>query len=163
MSSTAGAAEHQGGSLGEFEEAGEHGGRPYYRQKDTEGNKDAFLYSEGGKWLVSNTLGKSTVEQFVSDFLGLSAVSIWSRIGQWLAVKSWGSQINWSIDRLTNNQNTPKPPAHQWYFWDGKKHNDEDTTLSLTFTSLPPCNLVRVVGGGMVVEKQPDSLGDYRS
>ena len=58
LSSTAGAAGHQGGSLGEFEEAGEHGGRPYYRQKDTEGNKDAFLYSEGGKWLVSNTLGE---------------------------------------------------------------------------------------------------------
>ena len=37
LSSTAKAAERVGGSLGEFVEAGEHGGRPYYRQRDTEG------------------------------------------------------------------------------------------------------------------------------
>ena len=37
LSSTSGAAENVGAFLGEFVEAGEHGGRPYYRQRDTEG------------------------------------------------------------------------------------------------------------------------------
>ena len=37
LSSTGGAADHQGDTLGEFVEAGEHGGQPYYRQRDTEG------------------------------------------------------------------------------------------------------------------------------
>ena len=37
LSSTSGAAENVGDKLGEFVEAGEHGGRPYYRQRDTEG------------------------------------------------------------------------------------------------------------------------------
>ena len=40
-----------------FEEAGEHGGRPYFVQKDTEGGADIFLYKERGNWLVSETLG----------------------------------------------------------------------------------------------------------
>ena len=59
LSSTAKAAERKGDSLGEFVEAGEHGGRPYYRQRDTEGRSENFLYSEGGKWVVSDTLGDS--------------------------------------------------------------------------------------------------------
>ena len=40
-------------------EAGDHKGRPYYRQRDTEGKADHFLYSEGGKWWVHDSLGKS--------------------------------------------------------------------------------------------------------
>ena len=59
LSSTAQAAEEVGKSLGEFVEAGEHGGRPYYRQRDTEGRSDNFLYSKEGKWLVSSRLGDS--------------------------------------------------------------------------------------------------------
>ena len=39
--------------------AGDHKGRPYYRQRDTEGNTDTYIYSEGGYWLVSDTLGES--------------------------------------------------------------------------------------------------------
>lgn len=60
LSSTAGAAEYQGDKLGEYVQVGEHGGRPYYRQRDTEESTPNFLYSEGGNWLVSDTLGKST-------------------------------------------------------------------------------------------------------
>ena len=56
LSSTAQAAERVGNSLGEYVEAGEHGGRPYYKQRDTEGRSENFLYSEGGEWLVSDTL-----------------------------------------------------------------------------------------------------------
>ena len=59
LSSKGGAAEWQGNALGEFVEAGEHGGRPYYRQRDTEGKADNFLYSEGGGWLVHDSLGMS--------------------------------------------------------------------------------------------------------
>ena len=59
FSSTAGAAEWWGHLLGEYVEAGEHGGRPYYKQRDTEGRSENFLYSEGGEWVVSSDLGDS--------------------------------------------------------------------------------------------------------
>ena len=61
LSSTAGAAERQGSRLGEFVEAGEHGGKPFYRQRDTEGQIGTFLYSEGGEWRVGGILGGSSV------------------------------------------------------------------------------------------------------
>ena len=134
FSSVAGAAEHQGHRLGEFVEAGEYNGRPFYKQRDTEGtsslpgNEDMFLYysehySDG--WWVSGTLGGST-----------------------------GS--------LYNDQNTSLPMRSNWLYWDGKKWNNNDTSLTLEFTSLSPCKLVRVVGGEDVVEKVGSSLGDYR-
>ena len=127
LSSTAGAAEHQGGYLGEFVEAGEHGGRPFYRQRDTEGQQGRFLYSEGGEWFVSDTLGGTS-------------------------------------GGVMNSQNTNTPPSTQWEYYDGKKDNDDDTSLTLEFTTLSPiCQLVRVAGEGEVVEKQGSSLGDYRS
>ena len=107
-------------------EAGEHGGRPYFRQRETVGSENIFLYNEGGKWLVSNTLGKP------------NAV-------------------------LKNSQeDTPIPPTDQWLFWDGEKWNDDDTSLTLEFTALSPCQMVRVAGEGDVVDKQGSSLGDYR-
>ena len=59
LSSTAGAAEEVGNSLGEFVEAGEYEGRPYYRQRDTEGKRENFLYSKEGEWLVGDDLGDS--------------------------------------------------------------------------------------------------------
>ena len=58
LSSTAGAAEYQGSKLGEFVEAGEHGGKPFYRQRDTEGQSGIFMYSEGSEWRVGDTLGE---------------------------------------------------------------------------------------------------------
>ena len=61
LSSTAGAAEYVGSRLGEFVEAGEHGGRPFYIQRDTEeGIKNNYLYSVGGNWVVGETLGGSS-------------------------------------------------------------------------------------------------------
>ena len=128
LSSTAGAAENQGACLGEFVEAGEYEGRPFYRQRETEEEekKDTFLYSEGGNWRIGDTLGGST-------------------------------------SNLKNTQNSNKPPLRQWTYWDGKKWNDNDTTLTLEFTTLSPCQLVRVAGEGDVVKEQGSSLGDYRS
>ena len=64
---------------------------------------------------------------------------------------------------LRNYQDTPLPPTDQWLFWDGEKMNDGDTSLTLEFTALSPCQLVRVAGEGDVVKKQGNSLGDYRS
>ena len=130
LSSTAGAAEYHGGRLGEFVEAGEHGGRPFFIQRDTEGVRNIFLYSEGGKWWVWHTLGEST-------------------------------------GGLRNKQDSPLPPSGTWEFWSSsripKGWQDDDTSLTLTFTTLSPCKMVRVTGRGDVVEKQSGSLGDYRS
>ena len=60
FSSTAGAAEYQGTSLGEFVRVGDYNGRPFYKQRDTEGSENTFLFSEGGIWVVGQTLGGPT-------------------------------------------------------------------------------------------------------
>ena len=57
LSSTAWAAEAQGSLLGEYVEVGVSRGRPYYRQRDTVGKKDYFLYygaCSGKRWLVGS-------------------------------------------------------------------------------------------------------------
>ena len=65
---------------------------------------------------------------------------------------------------LRNLQNTNTPPSTQWKYGNGNKFLDDDTSLTLEFTSLSPiCQLVRVAGEGAVVEKHGSSLGDYRS
>ena len=43
FSSTGGAAEYNGDNLGEYVEEGEYEGRPYFKQRDTEGGNDIFL------------------------------------------------------------------------------------------------------------------------
>ena len=63
---------------------------------------------------------------------------------------------------LRNLQITDTPPSSQWGYGDGKKLNNNDTSLTLEFTSLSPCKLIRVAGKGEVVEKVWHSLGDYR-
>ena len=129
LSSTAGAAEWNGGWLGEFVKAGEHDRRPYYRQWDTQGNTDIFIFynRNGEKWLVSDKLGDQ-----------------------------YGA--------LTNYKRSHLPPVDKWLFFDSKKNNGDDTSLTLEFTSLSPCNLVRVAGEGDVVKVHGNTtLGDYRS
>ena len=125
LSSTAGAADHQGYRLGEFVEAGEHGERPFYRQRTTEGSKPTYLYFEDNCWQVSETLGNRN-------------------------------------DNIKNYQDTQLPPTRNWeYVKDGWR--DDDTSLTLEFTTLSPCKLVRVAGEGDVVKVHGGSLGDYRS
>ena len=58
LSSTGGVAKYRGYKLGEFVETENHERRPYFEQRDTENNVDNFLYSEGGNWFVSDTLGE---------------------------------------------------------------------------------------------------------
>merc|ERR1712200_204916 len=63
---------------------------------------------------------------------------------------------------LKNNQNTSLPMTNDWLYWDGEKFNNNDTSFKLEYTSIYPCQLVRVAGKGDVLEKQGQSLGDYR-
>ena len=62
LSSNGSAAEWVGSVLGEYVRmAGEYNGRPYYKQRDTEGSKDTFLYYHyNGMWMVSLNLGDET-------------------------------------------------------------------------------------------------------
>ena len=46
--------------LGEYVKEGGGVGRSYYRQRDTVGNKDNFLYFIGGRWWISDVLGENT-------------------------------------------------------------------------------------------------------
>ena len=57
LSSDAGAAEYRGGRLGSYVHEGQFAGRPYFRQKDTEGKADNFIFSNGKIWWVSFKLG----------------------------------------------------------------------------------------------------------
>merc|ERR1712110_1204101 len=94
--------------------------------RDTEGVNNTFLYSEGGEWMVSETLGASS---------GRS---------------------------LLNREDNPLPLTGTWVYAKDGKPSDDDTSLTLTFTTLSPCKMVRVTGTGDVVEKKSESLGDYR-
>ena len=78
FSSVAGAADNQGHILGEFVEAGEHKGRPFYKQRDTEGSEDIFLYySEEGGWWVSELFGRSVGSQWNNQNTSLPMTSNW--------------------------------------------------------------------------------------
>ena len=66
-------------------------------------------------------------------------------------------------DYIKNCQNTLLPPKRNWEYVKNGRWTNNDTSLTLTFTTLSPCKMVRVTGRGDVVEKQPESLGDYRS
>ena len=125
LSSVAGAAEYKGNYLGEFEKIGDFNERPFYKQKNTEGETEVYLFSAGGVWRVSDELG--------------------------------GSRID-----LMNNQNTSLPMPNNWFYWDREKFNNNDKSLKLEYTSIYPCQLVRVAGKGDVLKKVGDSLGDYR-
>ena len=127
LTSTAGAAEYLGGRLGEFQEVGKHGGRPFFAQRETEGTQPQNLYFEDNCWQISVTLGNRN-------------------------------------DYVKNCQNTQLPPTRNWEYAKDGGWSDDDTSLTLEFTTLSPiCQLVRVAGEGDVVEKQGSSLGDYRS
>ena len=66
-------------------------------------------------------------------------------------------------DFIKNCQDTQLPPTRDWEYVKNGRWNDDDTSLTLEFTSLSPCQLVRVKGEGDVLQKKGSSLGDYRS
>ena len=60
LSSTAEAAEYQGSRLGEFVRVGDYNNRPFYKQRDTEGGEDVYMYYHmyiNDEWRVGPTLG----------------------------------------------------------------------------------------------------------
>ena len=60
LGSTAGAAEWMGEYLGEFvEQKGEHNGRVFYKQRETEAEEGAYIYFEENVWWVGQGLGKA--------------------------------------------------------------------------------------------------------
>ena len=52
--------------------------------------------------------------------------------------------------------------TNNWLYNDEGKWINNDTSFKLEYTSIYPCQLVRVAGKGDVLKKQGDSLGDYR-
>ena len=65
-------------------------------------------------------------------------------------------------DYIKNCQDTQLPPKTGWEYAKDGGWSEDDSSLRAEFTSLVPCKLVRMKGAGDVVEKQGDSLGDYR-
>ena len=66
-----------------------------------------------------------------------------------------------SIGGLYIFKDTSLPTSADWIYWDDEKmQRDNDTSLTLEFTSLSPCQVVRVAGEDDVVEKVGDWLGD---
>ena len=57
FSSLLGAADHQGASLGEYKKIQMHDGKVSYRQLDTEGAQDRYLYYHQDGWRVGKDLG----------------------------------------------------------------------------------------------------------
>ena len=120
-----------GSHLGEFKRAGEHYGKPYYEQRDTEGNLKTFLYSEGGTWWVKQGSMGGTIHPGLQNKLG---DTLFTDSSSWLYWMQEGMEGEWKVD----------------------------ATLKLEFTSLSPCDMVRVAGQGDVLEQQGGSLGNYR-
>ena len=77
----------------------------------------------------------------------------------WQVSETLGNRNNY----IKNCQNTRLPPKRNWEYIKNDGWTNDDTSLTLTFTTLSPCKMVRVTGRGDVVEKRPESLGDYRS
>merc|ERR1712066_426791 len=76
-SSTAGAAEWQGDLLGDFVEAGYYGERPYFLQRDTEGNDEIFLYYFENRWRVWSSLGSTTMSMYIISSMNIPVNGEW--------------------------------------------------------------------------------------
>ena len=143
FSSTSFAAEgYVGVLLGEYVEAGEFQGQPYYIQRDTKSSKildrlradrlkaDFYLYSLDGIWVVSWKLGLGSDE---------------------------------ALFRGIGKESAP-PKVVYWEYWDEleKKWKSDDDTLTVEFKHLVLDDYVDVTGFGDVVAQIGTSLGKYR-
>ena len=133
LSSTAGAAEYEGDLLGMYFELGTSRGRPFYKQRDTVGKIDYFLYYNGacGKksgWFAGSRLGKCS-----------------------------------DLAYLRNPSRTETPSAGGWEFLntDLGLWQDDDISLGLEWGSLEPCKEVEVDAGGEVARLQGQARGSY--
>ena len=132
LHSTEGAAEWQGGLLGEYMESGSSsGGRPVWRQRDDTGKTDFFLYyggacPAGDGWLVGTELGRC-------DGAG-----------------------------LRNPGDRARPPEAGWEYARGwEDWQADDSSLSLQWGGLKPCRKVEVAGKGEVARLRGGELGSY--
>merc|ERR1712012_1130386 len=78
--------------------------------------------------------------------------------GEWMVGPTLGESRAW----LWKRQDTILPPKANWLYHNGKKWSDDDQTLKLDYTTLSPCELVRVAGSGRVLDHEPGSMGYYR-
>ena len=77
----------------------------------------------------------------------------------WQVSETLGNRNNY----IKNCQNTRLPPKRNWEYIKNDGWTNDDTSLTLTFTTLSPCKMVRVTGRGDAAEEPTKSLGDYRS
>ena len=68
LSSTGTVADFHGSDLGEFVKTGEHEGKPYYRQRDTNMSHDLFLFYALGNSTLDST--GNTTGWYVGPVLG---------------------------------------------------------------------------------------------
>jgi len=142
FSSTAGAAEWVGSNLGEFVRMGDYyNNRPYYKQRDTEG-EDRYLYyvSDGymDGWMVGDTLGGSYSLLCNRQDNDLPPRTNW---------------LYENVDKWLDNSNKWISGSKRW--------SDDDRTLKLEYTTLSPCKVVRVAGSGRVLNRETESLGFF--
>ena len=80
--------------MGEFVREGEHNNRPYYKQRDTEGSEDIYIYYiSSARWMVSDTLGKSSGWLFNHQDTDLPPRANW--------LYSKGNGVPWGDDDRT--------------------------------------------------------------
>ena len=133
LSSTAGAAEYRGPFLGEYLEAGEK-------------------YGERPYYIQKDTEGAKPRYLYFED-------------NCWQVSETLGNRN----DYIKNCQNTTLPPIGNtgWEYVAGDgavvPWNNTDTSLTLKFTSLSPCPLVKVVLAGDAQRQQGLSFGHYWS
>ena len=63
---------------------------------------------------------------------------------------------------LTNYIGSYKPPHNSWKYAKDGWFSGDDSSLTLEFTTLSSCRLVKVAGEGDVTKVYSKSLGNYR-
>ena len=132
--STGGAAEYQGGGLGEFvKQDKDHNGRVHYKQKETEVAGGKYLFFKEQAWWISDTL----------------------------TTKGTKGRLR---NRQDSETPPAGPKGWEYYVGGDEWRDDDLTlTLEFTnLASLKPCKLVRVEGDTEVEEAQGSKLGDFR-
>ena len=123
--------------MGEFVRMGNYNNRPYYKQRDTEGTEDLYMYytttTISHWWLVSDTLGRLTA------WLGNNQDTDLPPRANWLYSSGMASAWWWK----------------EWWF-------NDDQTLKLDYTTLSHHKLVTVAESSCGLNNQSNRMGDYR-
>ena len=114
--------------------AGDHKGQPHYRQRDTEGDSETYLYKEHCKWLVSDSLGEPAG---------------WLKNSQNTALPPTGGWQFWNFKKAKYDNDTSLILEFTSFFPNLIEHPYS-------------CQTMGVSGKGEVVEDQGGKLGEYR-